>query len=67
MAKCTIRFEDGEEDGAINITVNFDPPVDNPLHNEPATYAQYVGCEFFRSVVESLNDDSEAEIEDEQA
>jgi len=52
MAKCTITFEDTEEPGNVDIKVEFDPDLKNPLHGHKPTHAQSVGWSFAQAIIE---------------
>ena len=50
MAKCSIIFEDND-DGGFEMKVEFDPPLDNPLHGHTPTHAQNVGWQLAKELM----------------
>ncbi len=52
MAKCSIIFEDGEEDREVKLTIEFDPPVTN---GKP-TIAQSEGYSLYEHLIKANND-----------
>lgn len=49
MAKCSIIFEDGDENGEVKLTIDFDPPVTN---GKPTT-AQAEGFSLYEYLLKS--------------
>lgn len=49
MAKATITFED-LDDGALNVSLEFDPPIENQNLNKPGTPAQALAIEVMGEV-----------------
>jgi len=51
MAKCSIIFEDGEEQNEVKLTLEFDPPVTN---GKPTT-AQAEGYSLYEYLIKANN------------
>lgn len=51
MAKCVITFSDKAENGEIDISVEFDPDMSNPLKGHTPTPAQNMGWQFAQAIL----------------
>jgi hypothetical protein len=65
MASCNIVFRD-EPDDKVDVVVEFDPPLDNPLKGHVPTPAQVMGWEFSKVVMESFGVAEPGEEEEEE-